>query len=251
MRAFKKAIQRVSRWAMAMALLPVLWVLCHQIVRMAPSLEKEGFSAWWLYAAGAAGYLAVEKLIARPMWLYVFGHELTHAVTGLLTGARVHSFKASSKGGEVHLSKSNVFIALSPYVVPFYAVVLVLVYAAARKWWNSPGLLPAFQVGLGAAIAFHFSHTFSALHFRQTDLKVMGFFLSGVLIAVGNTLIIGLLAVCLFQRTPSLREFALETTRETGTIYLRGLRVIAAEVKRLTHPPSAGVAAKDLASWTH
>src|SRR4051812_1792564 len=125
MRSLKKAIRRLSRWCLAIALAPLLWSLCHQLGNMVGSLSREGVRAWWLYASGFAAYLLAERILARPMWLYVFGHELTHAVTGLMSGARIHSFKARSHGGEVELSKANAFIALSPYVVPLYAVLLI------------------------------------------------------------------------------------------------------------------------------
>jgi len=36
-------------------------------------------------------------LLPKPMWIYVFGHELTHAVWTWLMGGRVKKFKASSK----------------------------------------------------------------------------------------------------------------------------------------------------------
>src|SRR6185436_4042264 len=129
-----------------------------------------------------------ERLLERPMWLYVFGHELTHAASGLLFGAKIHSFKAKSTGGEVRLSKSNAFIALSPYIFPVYALVLIAIYAVTRHWWDPPQLKPVFQFLLGLTVAFHAMLTFSAIHKHQTDLKVLGFFLSGVLIVFGNVL---------------------------------------------------------------
>lgn len=251
MRSLKKSIRRVSRWAVAVALLPVLWSLSHQLANMAPSVAREGLRSLWPYLAGAAGYLAFERLISRPMSLYVFGHELTHAVSGILSGAKIHSFKSTAKGGEVHLSKSNAFIALSPYVVPLYAVIAIVIYALTRLWWNPPALAPAFQVILGGTMAFHLSLTYSALHSRQTDLKIMGFLLSGVVIAMGNVLILALLAVSLFQKTPTLREFGLETMRETSTIYLRGLRQVAVEFNRLNAPPTSGLTTtKERTKWT-
>ncbi len=250
MRALKKAIRRLSRWCLAIALVPLLWSLVHQLGRMMSALSAEGVRAWWLYAAGIGSYLAVEKILSRPMWLYVFGHELTHAVTGIMSGAKVHSFKAKSHGGEVELSKSNAFIALSPYVIPFYAVVVVLVYATVQHWWSHPALTPVFQFLLGAALAFHFSLTFSAIHSKQTDLKLKGFFLSGMLIAVGNALILGVLAVSLFRKTPSLTEFGIETTRETARIWMKGLREVGAQVSGFNRPPDSGLASKDRSTWT-
>jgi hypothetical protein len=248
MRAFKRGIQRLSRWALAIALIPPLWVLIRQLARMAATVANEGYRSWWLYLAGVLIYILVERLISKPMWLYIVGHELTHAVSGILSGAKIHSIHAGSKDGEVHLSKSNAFIALSPYVVPFYAVIVVVLYAAARRWWNPPQILPTFQLLLGFTLALHFSLTFTAVHGQQSDLKVVGFFLSTILIAVGNALILGLLAVSLFAKTPTLRRYLMETGRQTASIWLKGLG-FGKKGKQL-NPPVANPTPKDRIKWT-
>lgn len=216
---------------------------------MATALAAEGYRSWGLYLLGAGGYLLVERMLTKPMWLYVVGHELTHAVSGLLSGAKIYSLRAGSKAGEVQLSKSNAFIALSPYVVPFYAVVVVALYAAAHRWWHPPAVVPTFQVLLGATLAFHFSLTFSAIHGQQSDLKIVGFFLSTVVIAIGNALILGLLAVSLFAKTPTLRHYFMETGRRTLSIWQSGFE-FGKTVKRFT-PPAAKPPLKDRFSWTH
>lgn len=248
MRALKRGLRTVSRWSLGVALLPVLWVLGGQLLRMTGALSAEGYKAWWLYAAGAAGYLAIERLIAKPMWLYVVGHELTHAVSGVLSGAKIYSLKATAKNGEVQLSKSNAFIALSPYVVPFYAVLVVALYAAAKRWWFPPAVAPSFQILLGASLAFHFSLTFQAVHGQQTDLKVLGIFLSCVLIAIGNALILAVLGVSLFTRTPTLKQFAADTTRETIMIWMKGFE-FCKTLKRF-NPPAAHHPHKESRKWT-
>jgi hypothetical protein len=248
MRRFKRAVQTLSRWAIGIALLPFLWVLLRKLSVMAGVVASEGFRTWWLYVAGAGSYLVAEWLLAKPMWLYVVGHELTHAVSGILSGAKIYSMRAGAKGGEVHLSKSNAFIALSPYVVPFYAVFVILIYAGARRYWDPKAIFPTFQVLLGAALAFHFSLTFSALHRKQSDLKVVGFFLSTVLIAVGTALILALLGISLFAKTPKLQRFMMETGRETVLIWQQGLQ-FGTTVKRF-NPPAAKQTPKDQKRWT-
>lgn len=218
-------MSRFARWSIALALLPCLWAVLHQTGRLVPALMDEGVNAWWLYFAGAASYIAFERLLTRPMWLYVFGHEMTHALTGMLSGAKVHSFKARSTGGEVRLSKSNAFIALSPYIVPLYLLVVVLIYTVTRRWWNPPQLLPAFQFLLGVALAFHISLTVSAVHRHQPDLKVLGLFLSGVLIVIGNTLIVAALGISLFTKTPTFSRYMRAVGEETWTGWLIASRI--------------------------
>ncbi len=211
----KKGARRLSYWGFGVALLPLLWGVVHQTGLMVPSLLQEGVASWWRYAAGAAVYLLTERLFTKPMWLYVVGHELTHALSGFMSGAKVHSFKAKSSGGEVRLSKTNAFIALSPYIVPLYALILAGLYALTRYFWNSPHLRPVFEFLLGASVAFHVSLTVSAIHKHQPDLKVLGHFLSAILILLGNILIFALFGISLFERTPRLPEYARNVGADT------------------------------------
>jgi hypothetical protein len=213
--AVKKGARRLSYWAFGVALLPLVWGVVHQTGLMIPSLLQEGIASWWRYVAGAAVYLLVERLLTKPMWLYVVGHELTHVLSGFMSGAKVHSFKAKSSGGEVRLSKSNAFIALSPYIVPLYALLLIGLYALTRHFWAPPQLRAVFEFLFGAAVAFHVSLTVSAIHKHQPDLKVLGHFLSAILIVLGNVLIFALFGISLFTRTPRLPVYARNVGADT------------------------------------
>ncbi len=81
--------------------------------------------ALWLLA-GIFCWLLVWQLLPKPVRAYVMGHELTHALWGLLFGARVRDLRVTVNGGSVRLSKSNLLITLAPYFFPFYTVVVVL-----------------------------------------------------------------------------------------------------------------------------
>jgi hypothetical protein len=219
----KKTLRRLRNWFFALLLLPLLWAVFKHTCLMVPQMGADGWRSWVFYAVGIGSYALVEAVFFKPMWMYVFGHELTHALSGLLSGAKVHSFKASSKGGEVRLSKSNAFIALSPYVVPIYMGFVVILYAIIRHWWNTPELTKGFQFLLGFTLAFHASLTFHAVHGKQPDLKIMGLFLSVVLITLGNLLILGVLGVSLFRKTPTPKQYARLVGNETLVVWKRGI----------------------------
>src|SRR5882762_2420149 len=51
--------------------------------------------------AGAGCWLAIYLLLPKPMWIYVLGHELTHALWTWALGGRVKKFKAAASGGHV------------------------------------------------------------------------------------------------------------------------------------------------------
>ena len=246
--AVRKGTSTLSRWILALALLPCVAAAVRGLFRMIPAIGGAGVESWWRYAAGAAAYLLLERFVHRPMWIYVVGHELTHAFTGLLSGARIHSFRAHANGGEVQLSKSNAWIALSPYIVPLYAVTVIALYAVVRHLWAHPWIGPAFEFVLGMALAFHVSLTVSALHRRQTDLKVVGFVLSGVLIVLGNSVIFGLLFVGLFSRTPTFPTYARCLGTDTASVW-KNLAVLTKDEWTRTRTGNALLSDKEYA-WT-
>ncbi len=163
--------------------------------------------AWWPVLSGAAAYGLFEALFSRPMGLYVFGHELTHALAAWASGYRVKSLRVSPKGGEVVTSDTNLFVALAPYCVPLYTLFVVLVYAAARGRAApaAPPLWCAF--GVGFTFAFHGSLTVHALRQRQPDLEHGGAFLSLVLILLSNCLALVFLLKLLYPAAVSLVFF--------------------------------------------
>jgi len=140
--------------------------------------------------AGAACWVTIYLLLPKPMWLYVFGHELTHVLWVWLFGGRVKKFKASSAGGHVIVDKTNFFIALAPYFFPLYAGLVVVVFAVGHLIWNWQGYLVWFHLLVGAAYAFHVTLTAHVLKTRQSDITSQGYLFSAVVIFLGNILVL-------------------------------------------------------------
>lgn len=145
---------------------------------------------WVPLGAGAACWLVIFALLPKPMWIYVVGHELTHVVWSWLFGGSVKKFRASSEGGEVVVTKSNFLVALAPYFFPLYAVLVVLVFLAGHLTWGWARWTPGFHLLLGAAYAFHLTLTWEILKTRQSDITGQGYLFSGVVIWLGNVLVL-------------------------------------------------------------
>jgi hypothetical protein len=146
---------------------------------------------WLPMLAGAAGWIVIFLLLPKPMWVYVFGHELTHAVWTWAFGGAVKKFKVGANGGHVVTTKHNFLIVLAPYFFPFYAA-LVVVFALGLKLvgaWHSD-YVPWFHILLGAAYAFHLTLTWHILRTQQTDITSQGYIFSGVIIFLGNALVL-------------------------------------------------------------
>ena len=141
---------------------------------------------WVPLLAGAACWVVIYLLLPRPMWIYVFGHELTHALWTWIFGERVKKLKVSAAGGHVVISKSNFVIALAPYFFPLYAALVVVLFAAGHLFWDLDNYLVWFHLAVGAAYAFHVTLTWHVLKPRQPDITQQGRLFSAVIIFLGN-----------------------------------------------------------------
>jgi hypothetical protein len=151
-------------------------------------------TVWVGIASGAGCWLVIYLLLPKPMWAYVFGHELTHALWTWLLGGKVKKFKASATGGHVVVTKSNFFIALAPYFFPLYAVLVMGCFCLGRLVWDWPPHVVWFHLLLGAAYAFHLTLTWHVLKHSQSDITEQGYLFSAVVIFLGNITLL-LLAV--------------------------------------------------------
>ena len=105
------------------------------------------------FGAGALCWLAIYLLLPRPMWIYVFGHELTHALWTWVFGGEVRQFKASASGGHVIISKTNFVIALAPYFFPLYAVLLIAGFGIGKSTGFNASM-PVWAVSCQARMGF-------------------------------------------------------------------------------------------------
>jgi len=147
---------------------------------------------WIPLLGGAACWIVIFLLLPKPMWIYVFGHELTHALWTWLFGGEVKKMKITSAGGHVVISKTNFLIALAPYFFPLYVVLVIGGFALGRWLWDWP--LVYFHLLVGAAYAFHVTLTLHVLQTRQSDITGQGYLFSAVVIFLGNAgvLLLGL-----------------------------------------------------------
>src|SRR5947208_14485396 len=154
----RRAMRKWAKTIIAVLLLPFCIGSTRALVRV---LGESGSAdiVWVPLLAGAACWLVIFLLLPKPMWVYVVGHELTHALWTWLFGGQVKKFKAGAKGGHVVVTKSNFLIALAPYFFPFYAVLVAMAFFAGNLVWNWRGYLVWFHLLLGVTYAFHFTLT--------------------------------------------------------------------------------------------
>jgi hypothetical protein len=182
----------VPKWCkliIGVLLLPVCFgaaLALWQVVRASGKAD----TIWVATLSGAACWLVIYLLLPKPMWVYVFGHELTHVLWTWLLGGGVKQFKASAKGGHVIVTKNNFLIALAPYFFPLYTVMVVLVFLAGQYLWDWQPYAVWFHLLLGASYGFHVTLTWHILKNTQSDITEQGYLFSAVVIFLGNVILL-------------------------------------------------------------
>src|SRR5262245_31327914 len=116
-------------------------------------------------------------------------HELTHALFAWLTLHRTVGFFGTWRsGGHVrYLGKGNWLIAIAPFVVPTFALVVAIVLAALPR-----SAIPYAGFVLGAVLAYHAVSTWSRTHRHQGDLREVGTLFSILFVPAATLLVYGL-----------------------------------------------------------
>jgi len=178
----------VPKWiktVIAVLLLPFCAGAVKALVRLLANTGRAE-TIWVATIGGAACWLIIFLLLPKPMRLYIFGHELTHAIWAWIFGGKVKKFKVTADGGHVVITKSNFVIALAPYFFPLYVALVVLGFLVGNLVWGWSGYAVWFHLLIGAAYAFHVTLTWHILRTRQTDITSQGYLFSAVIIFLGN-----------------------------------------------------------------
>lgn len=147
----------------------------------------------WYFLLGAVVYLIIHTVLFKPNVVYIFGHELTHALAMFVSAGKVKSFKVSKKGGEVKGTKSSLFINLAPYFFPTYTLIITLLWYIAKQFWNIRDFISVFLFAVGLTLTFHFVMTVEFLKTKQPDLVKSGYLFSIVFIYLINLSIAALI----------------------------------------------------------
>ncbi len=146
--------------------------------------------------AGALIWVFLFALCSKPLRSYILAHELTHALWGLLMGARVSRIRVKKDHGSVVLSKTNFLITLAPYFFPFYTVLVMGLYAFLYPFFDLAPYALLWLGLIGFSWAFHVTLTLNALFQRQTDIQLEGRIFSYSFIYFANIFGVCLWVIC-------------------------------------------------------
>jgi hypothetical protein len=150
---------------------------------------------FWFFSLGAILWLIAFFGLPRPILVYVFGHELTHAFWVLIMGGRVSRFRVGREGGHIITNRTNFWIALAPYFFPLYSILAIAVYGVLSLFYNMQPYGRLLYAIVGASWAFHFTFTCWMIPKSQTDLRDHGTFFSLVVIYLMNLLLLSAMLI--------------------------------------------------------
>lgn len=188
---------KIIKFFYGVILLPLCYVIFHTLIFVIKNIEFSNYIVKPFFI-GCGTYLVIHILLYKPIKLYVIGHELAHVISAYLCGANVKNIKVGSSYGRVNVDKVNTFIALSPYFVPFYSLIVIILWGIIKYLFKVNIYVGYFMFFLGLTIMFHFVLTIYALSLGQQDLKISGWLFSVVVIFIVNCLILILLFMFLF-----------------------------------------------------
>jgi hypothetical protein len=153
------------------------------------------------FALGCAAWLASYLVMPPPFRAYVLAHELTHALWGILFGARVSRLRVGQDSGSVTLTRTNFLILLAPYFFPAYALLILAAYGVASIFADLDRYRPLMLAAAGFAWMLHLTFTAASMNRRQTDIARCGLFFSSVFVALVNVLVVCLCLVAVTRAT--------------------------------------------------
>ena len=213
--------QTVRRWAKFLIAIVLLPVCCGVVIALGRLVKIHGVADTALVplVAGAGCMFLLYHWLPKPMWLYVFGHEFTHAAAAMACGGRVTEMKVTSEGGHVKVTKDNFFITLAPYFVPVYSAAAVVLFTIGQAVWNwsGPWAWGVFCWARGVTYTFHVLLSWNILQTKQPDITSQGWVFSAVVIFLGNALVL-LLGWPLLAEEPGFTgvgQLVLESTGDT------------------------------------
>lgn len=216
---FLRIKSEILRNIFAFLLAPAVGAGCYVFVKNLLYFTVRSGNLYVPFWVGIICYIIFQIVFNKPIRTYIFGHELSHAIAGILSGAKIKRFKISKKFGNVVLTKDNICITLAPYFFPIYTFAIIIIYFFLDLFANVREFHGYFLFLVGFSIAFHIALTIHALTLKQPDLKVYGVFFSFVVIFAVNITTFTLIVIMVFPNEINLKSVSIQIFSSIVSIY--------------------------------
>ncbi|HAM38358.1 MAG: hypothetical protein A2474_02750 [Elusimicrobia bacterium RIFOXYC2_FULL_34_12] len=190
----KTIMQIFLKSVIALLLLPFLLGLIKSFFILLVSIPPLDSSEIW-FITGFAIFFFIFLIKSLPGQIYIFGHELTHALWAIFFKGKIKEFNVSEKSGNVVITKTNFFISLAPYFFPIYTFLIILLFYILALFFNISKYTEWLFLFVGITYSFHIFLTAESLTIGQSDVKKTGSIFSYIIICFLNLFI----AIILFK----------------------------------------------------
>ncbi len=192
-------VKKFLKFLIGLLLLPLCWAASRTFYFLLIASSSEAVP--WVLPAGFLISVAGFFILPQAFRTYVLGHELSHALAGLLMGAKIGKMKVGRRGGHVELSKSNFIISLAPYFFPFYTGLVIAAWVALGFFCDLSAWEPLWLLLVGLTWGFHLTFTVCMLTQEQPDVLQNGRLFSYVLIYFANLLVVSVWMISIGEMT--------------------------------------------------
>ena len=192
-------MNRFLKFLIGVILFPLGWAASRTLYLLL--IASSSGSVHWALPAGFLVSVVGFFVLPQALRTYVLGHELTHALWGLLLGAKIGRMKVGTSGGYVELSKTNFIISLAPYFFPFYTALVIGLWFGLgclvettpyEVWWLG---------AVGLTWGFHVTFTILMLSQHQPDVHEHGRLFSYAVIYLANLFFVSIWVIALGEMT--------------------------------------------------
>ncbi len=219
---------KAAKLLIGLLLLPVCWVsfetflVLFQTGAIDSNLWKQ--PEFVFFAIGLLFSIVLFFGVRSPamMWLYVAGHELTHALFVLICRGNVSKIHISSKGGHILTNRNNFVISLSPYFFPFYTACLIAIWSTLEwLFFDFTRQHTYWLYGLiGITWMFHLAFTVWMVFREQPDVEQNGKIFSFSVVFLANMVLISALLI-MASPTATFRSYGKSFVANTESFATR------------------------------
>ncbi len=191
-------MNRFIKLFLGFALLPLAFNILFSVCEVLIYIIK-AYKLTLYFILGSVLYVLTHLFFYNFSRFYVFAHELSHAVAAWLCGYKVSGLKVNGDSGEIKVNKINTFVLLAPYCIPFYSILLTIIYLLLKVFWAPvQDYSSVFLALFGFFTALHIMHTYKALtETEQSDISRAGggIFSFSLIVLANMCVIIGLIEI--------------------------------------------------------
>jgi len=226
----KKSLLKIIIFLISLGCIPFSVSLLLNVPSLFTNYTTFTHEMLWM-SIGFLVFLLFFFLFGAPVKSYILEHELSHVLFALMSGVKVKDVSLKSDRAWVKTERVTIFIALAPYSLPLYTLILIILYKLISIIYKNRVLLIIVYFLLGISLSFHIVATIHYIQLDQPDMKRYGYFSSLVLIFTWSLIILALLCALIFDEIELVNYFRISLSNALD-MYSMILHVFTSMVNR-------------------